>query len=160
MRKAQLGPWSVVFASLLVAPGCSHSKVNQDIDSKLKNEPDFTKREEVSESARETIEDATNLTAPQKQSLLALHQRVRTEASELRHESLKLRALLVSELISPTYREDEVRQIKKRIENLDHRQLSLVFKAVDDADKILGHHLPENERVMRLFDEAPHGHVN
>ena len=147
-----LGVW--VVSALMM--GCANP-AKKAVDEKLKEEPDYTSRSDLREHVTLEIESATNLTTEQKQKLHELGRRVQPEVARLSEESLKLRGLLISELIRSDYNDREVEVVKKRLEKIDHDRLALMFRSVDDAKKILGRKAALNENLLRIFEEMPRG---
>ncbi|MGZ6359223.1 MAG: hypothetical protein ACXWP1_08725, partial [Bdellovibrionota bacterium] len=68
---------------------------------------------------------------------------------DISSQSLKLRSVLVEEILSPNYSLDEVGMIKGRLKKLEDKRLSLMFDGIDQANTILGRKAQQHARVMR-----------
>jgi hypothetical protein len=145
-------------ALTLATPGCSHTG-SPELDRKLLAEPDVS-RQELSSEVKNEIESAPHLTLGQKAMLLELRRTVRGEMEKISSESLKLRSLLVKDLLSPEYDRQEVDAIESRLKDLENNRISSLFRGVREANEILGRQADDlREPVIRdLFDGfASHG---
>src|SRR5579862_3939202 len=132
--------FAIVFvcSTAALAAGCAHGDLDHRIDEKLAKEPEANRAALQKETAQ-VIKTAPGLTDEQRAKLEALRKSMRAEADQLRAQSLKLRAVLIADVISPNFDEDEVELIKRRMKALEDQRLSAIFGAVDQANTILGH---------------------
>jgi hypothetical protein len=141
-------------ALALLASGCSHTPQTESrLDARLAEEPAVATHAELSQRVTEEINRATQLDDRQKDELNVLRKTVEGEQHQIKTESLKLRSILVRDLISPSYDAEEVALIESRLKTLEDRRLSSLFKGVEAANHILGHRTGDTVRgpLLREF---------
>lgn len=146
-------------AATLAIQGCAHGQLEKRIDEKVAQETQVKTRADVSEEAKESIERASGLTQDQRSQLLSLRESTHAQMDRLINQSLRLRAVLVKDLISTAYDEDEVQLIKRKIRDVEKQRVSEIFDATDQANRILGREAVNNRKVLDEMFE-PHGHYN
>jgi len=154
MKKYQVGVVCLVLG--LALQGCA-TATNRNLDSKLNQEASVQNRKEFQSEANRTIETAKGLTLEQRQSLESLKATMWTKREALGEQSLKLRAILVKDLISSNYDMDEVNLIKARLSDLEDQRLTLIFDAVSKANEIMGRKSADNGPVFRDLVEPRGG---
>lgn len=145
---------AIVMGTLLLQ-GCAHGP-DQRIDDKLSQEGAVKDRAQLRTETSEVIRTAPGLTDDQRSKLTDLSNTTRTQIDDISQQTLKLRALLVQEVVSSNYNADEVAGIKKRIRKLEAKRITAIFDAVDKANTILGRQAQTNQHIVREFLE-PHG---
>jgi hypothetical protein len=133
--------------ALVTLQACSHAPQRQ-LDEKLSAEQPVKNTAELSTEAGAVIQASTTITADQKAMLLSLCDTTRARLAELRTESLKLRAVLIRDVVAAKYDAKEVTLIKKRIKNVEDQRLTVTFDAVDAANRILGREVADRTRLM------------
>lgn len=139
-----------LIASGMLAAGCSHAALDQQIDAKLDKMPPIEENAILRADIRHDIE-ASSLSEDQKKRLLALSDRVGAQLDELRQHSRKLRALLAEDLTQPGYDSTEVDQIKSRLKDVENQRLAAVFSSVDEANSIIGRNDVESRVLLSHF---------
>lgn len=135
---------------VLLMAGCAH-KADKKLDEQLAQTPDVKNRAELREKTEDKIENDASLSADQKTKLIQLRDSTRAENDKLQKESLKLRSLLVDKLLTTDYKQSDVDAIKKRMKDIENERLSLTFKNIDEANKILGRDPARDERKRAVF---------
>lgn len=138
---------------IMALSSCAHQKsAEKELDQKLAQENTVTTHELRKEGAK-AIETAPNLTAEQKRKLMDLRAQVARENDRLVKESVKLRSLLVQDMMAEKYDVAEVDLIKRRLRKNENQRLSLAFDSIEQANQILGRVRPENRFVIqRIMD--------
>ena len=137
-----------LFAVILAFSSCS-TIGNKKLDQKMSEAPTVNSRSELQTEARNSIDNAINLTDDQKAKLTQLRYSVSTQSDEFNRQSLELRSILLKDLLSSNYNAKEVGLIKTRMRKLEERRLSMTFDSVEKANVILGRQAAANHRVMR-----------
>lgn len=150
MDSSNFGKVALVGALSLLT-SCSHGALNKQLDEKISEESAIKTRSDLQAETADLFEKAPGLSAVQRVQLVALRNNTRSESDRLRLESLKLRSVLVKDLISEKYNEAEVELIKKRIKANEQQRLSVLFGAVEKANTILGHIAPKNQNLIHEF---------
>jgi len=101
--------------------------------------------------ASRMIEDASNLTPEEKQEILSLQAKIRIVFEENTKEYLKCRERLVELVLERKYQSAEVEKIKGKIRDLEHQRTNTLFKAVDEANQILGRSSSNDAKALRDF---------
>ncbi len=138
---------AIALVSLL--GGCAHTS-EKALDDKLARES-VPSLNALNSENKQTIEQAPGLSAEQRKELSSLRKEVQGKIASMRTESLKLRALLVKDLVAPTYDSKEVNLIKERLESVEKKRLSVIFDAVEKANTLLGHEAARNSRIVHDF---------
>ncbi|MDR3608576.1 MAG: hypothetical protein P4M08_14530 [Oligoflexia bacterium] len=130
--------------------GCATSALDKKVDAEVAQEDVKTHAELRTESGQ-LIESTPGLTADQRVKLVALRDATRADLDSLYSQSLKLRAVLIKDLITTNYNEDEVELIKKRIKDNENKRLTVTFNAVEQANKILGRDAQSHRKLVEDF---------
>ena len=137
-----------LLAGLSLLQGCA-STTQKKLDEKLSMEKEVPTQAELSKEAGQLIEKAPGLSAEQRAKLASVRDKLQREITAMRDESLKLRSILLKDVISANYDQDEVNLIKQRLESVEKKRLSTIFDSIREANAILGHQAPEHERIIR-----------
>ena len=134
--------------------GCNQA-AKRDVDSKLASEPAPANRDALRAETSTLIESA-NITAEQKAKLTEIRDQTRAQLDDDQKSSLKLRSALMEEVMAENFNQDQVNVIKSRMKKLENHRLATLFKAVDQANKVLGHDRTELRReYMRDIIKDP-----
>lgn len=136
---------------LIALQACAHNKTEKQIDEKAAKETQIKTRSDLRNEARSQIENSTLLTGEQKSKLLQLSDSTQSQLDELTSQSLKLRAVLIKDVIDTHYDAKEVTKIKKKIKTVEQNKLSVIFDAVDEANTILGRNASTHQHLIRQF---------
>jgi len=137
---------------MLVLQGCAHSPIDDQLDKKLANEPAAETRAQLSVEAGQQIAADKELTPEQKSKLAAIGKQTRAKTDALREESVKLKMVLVKDLLASNYDSTEVDLIKKRIRDNEQAKLSEYFKAIRETNILLGRWASRNQRIWTGYD--------
>lgn len=137
--------------------GCAHARLEKQIDEKMAQESSIKTHADLLAEGTDMIRSASGLTEEQRQKLTRLKADTESQLDPLREQSLKLRALLVQDLLATPYNEDEVELIKNRLSAIEDRRLDVMFSAVTNANQILGRQAQPNHTIVEGFIE---GHGN
>ena len=129
---------SVLIALSILAGGCA-SQTQKQVDQDLAKTPAIASPQELHDQTTAKINEDPRLTEDQRAKLKAVQAKFVEQAAVAREESLKLRSLLVDQLLAKSYKPREVSAIKGRIHAAEERRLEATFKAADEVSKILGH---------------------
>lgn len=130
--------------------GCSHGRENKRVDARVVTET-VDSPAKLDAQAKQLITHSPKITPVQRDKLMVLRQQTRTEMDRLGEESIKLRALLIEDIVSANYNEGDVRVIKKRIREVEGDRISTMFNAVERANTIMGREAAVNPKVMESF---------
>lgn len=144
-------PKSIVLLSAAFV-GCGYTAENRKLDAKVEGEKNITTRQELAQETEQTFQQAP-LSAEQKQQLNALRERTRSEIKSIRDQSLQLRAVLAKDLVATPYDDNQVDIIKRRLQSLSNDELKTTFRAIDDANKIIGNRGTQHEDYMKQILE-------
>ena len=146
---------SLLLISMLVlfAQGCASSSADKKVDTELANESEITDSNSLGVELKTLVDKSTKLTPKQKASLMTLQSETRIQVAKYREQSLKLRSILIKEVIVSKYNPDEIELVKERLKSTEDKRLTVIFNAIDHANTIIGNELPENEAMLRSFYE-------
>lgn len=133
---------------------CSHGALDQKIDQEVAQETSVKTRSDLIQEASSVLDNASDLSAEQRDQLKALRSSVTGKMDQLYSQNLKLRSVLIKDLVAKDYNEDEVELIKARIKYNEDKRLTLIFEAVEKAKGILGHALLANRHIVEEFMEG------
>lgn len=135
----------------LILSACTTTATRTNLDEKLTQEVQVKDRTGLAAESKDLIEKADALTPTQKTGLLALREATRQKMIEMQKESVKLRSVLIQDVLSPNYNQKEINLIKNRISKLEKNRVTVIFNTVDEANRILGRTQFENKD--RLVEE-------
>jgi len=148
--KVQLAMFlSLALFSSSIVVGCATG--NKELNTKLSQETEVKKRSDLGQEATGLIASNPKLTNSQKTQLFALRDSVKAQMDQIQSDSLKLRAVLIREVLSPNYSSKEARLIERRMAKLDSKRTSVILNTIDEANRILGR-MDELDREEFLFD--------
>ena len=136
----------------LAAVGCA-STPNPALEARIAQEPPVADRQQLQKEASKLIESDGDLTAEQKTRLEILRTKLSADLDQISVQSLKLRSVLVQDVLSPGYSLDEVDLIKNRLKKLEDKRLTVMFEGVDQANSILGRQAAHHSHMMRQLLE-------
>jgi hypothetical protein len=131
----------------LLFASCSGTR-SKELDKKLTDQPAIQSNQQLQRETDQEIAQDSHLSPDQKAKLEALKTKISSELDQNSKQSLKLRSVLVEELLSPEYSVDEVDLIKSRLKKLEDMRLSLMFDGVDQASSILGRQASQHRQMM------------
>lgn len=135
-------------ALILLTTACA-SSATKSVDQKLATQEPTHTRADLKREASKLIESDADLSADQKQRLDILRSKVGSQLDDMGQQSMKLRSVLIEELLSPSYSADEVAEIKSRLKKIEDKRLAVIFDGVDQANTILGRQAQQHRGVMR-----------
>ena len=152
----QLTRASILAVSLcLTGLGCAQKQIQKEVDQAVAMEEPRTTPQELGAKALETINTSESLTESQKARLRALEARVAADNAKMREENSKLKVVLFETITTAPYDFAKVDVIKKRLEVLNKKYMSVMFKAIDESEEIIGYKaLREKKDMLRtiIFD--------
>jgi len=140
--------WLLLFA--VVAQGCAHGSVSpteKRLDDKLAQEETIKTNADLKAETTKLLETSKRLNPRQRTELESLRASTNAQLDKIRAETLKLRAILISDVVSSDYNSDEVDLIKHRIKDLEQKKLSTYFDAVREANIMLGRWASKGDRI-------------
>jgi hypothetical protein len=142
----------IVLVTLLVLPlvGCA-SNASKNVDDKIWQENGVGSRKDLQEESFRLIHDEPGLSPGQRDRLALLSSTMTQKLDVINLESVRLRSVLMKEVLAPDYKPNEVEVIKTRISGLEARRISTMFNGIEEANSILGRTPVENRRVLRAF---------
>jgi hypothetical protein len=128
--------------------GCAHGLVEKQLDEKIAREETVNKRSDLRAESDRLIETAPGLSEEQRKMLRALRDSTRIQSDELREKSLRLRAVLIKDLLSPRYSSDELDLVKAKMKDVEQENLHVFFSSVRQANTILGRWRPQKDEAF------------
>jgi len=135
----------------LIIQGCANQPLERIVEEKTNEESSINTRADLRREAKDAIENATNLSTVQKTKLLALSETTQAKVDALSEEFLKLRSVLIKDLISTDYNENEVEAIKDKMTNISDKRLESFYTAANEAKVIMGNQASLNSEVIHPF---------
>jgi hypothetical protein len=155
------------FAAMAITlfSSCATKKIDQNVDAKLAQTPPVSGPAELNKDASNTIASAPGITDDQRTKLIVIQKSTEEKLAKLREESLKMRELLIQEVVrTDHYNDNEVNRIKSRLKDIENKRLTTLFKGLDQANDVLGHQTQRKQvmdSMMRIdnydsgFSSAP-----
>jgi hypothetical protein len=135
-------------SGLLLLQGCAHGALEKKIDEKISLETPINSRADLNIEAGSLIQNAPGLTDDQRSRLSVLRVQTSSALAQLTEQSLRLRDLLIHDVVSQSYDPDEVQAIKSRLKGIEEKRLSLMFDSVDQANVILGREAVQHPQIL------------
>lgn len=143
-----------VLTAFLFFSGCAageRASANRQLDEKLARETSVKTRADLRKEATSIITTAPGLTDQQRASLMELRDSSSSETDRLTTLSLKLRSVLVKELLNTNSDPELVDLIKARIKKVEQERVSLFFRTIHGVNTILGRWGSRTERENQEF---------
>lgn len=118
------------------------------LDAKVAQETTIESGADLHDEVTTLIQSSDGLNADQKRKLLALRDSVREKNRSFMKESLRMRSVLIKDLIASDYNAKEVSLIKRKIRKLEDKRVSIVFEAIEQANSILGRQAAANQKLI------------
>lgn len=134
---------------VLSSMSCASSS-EKKLDKEIASQPTIESRAELRDHATTLIESSTSLSADQKVKLMKLKSDTRLALDKKNQESLQLRNLLIQEVLISKYDPEKVTSIKEKIQKNEEGRIQELFKAIDQANTILG----RDQELRRLYFET------
>lgn len=139
---------SGMLSILLTLAACANPSIEKEVNDKISQESEIKTRADLTADTKSSIENAKGVTLEQKSQLLSLRESTNQQIESNWQESLKLKSILIQDLVANEYNEREVELLKGKLQKLETKRLSIMFSAVDRASKILGHQARLNKDIM------------
>ena len=145
----------ILYATALVLALVGCSSTEKKVDQAMADQSQVKSQADLRAHADSMIATTPGLSDDQRSKLTQLGDSTRAKLDNVRTESLQLRSALIHNVIA-SYNKSEVYAMKRRMKKLEDKRLSIIFNAVDEANKILGRQAQSN---AKLFDELWMGHA-
>lgn len=145
---------AVSMAAGAAVMGCA-TQSERELEQKVQAEQPATGPDAIAARGAQTFISAPGLTDEQRRQLLEIHTRVYAENTEIGTEIGKAKSLLFKNMIAEKYDAATVAGLKKKLIGLDQRRLNVMFKALEDVEKVVGRGL-DKEPIYRRFYEFDH----
>jgi len=156
MKKIKFGIPLITLIALL-AQGCAHT-VEKKLDQKEALVSSEETNTDVLKEGAGAVENTPGLTPEQRVEIRSLWDKTHIQIATIGQESLKLRMVMIKDIVSPVPKAAEVNLVKKKIAGLEHEKISVYFSAIRQTNRILGRWGSENERIRfyHLNDLSEH----
>ncbi len=145
-----------LLSSVLLLMSCANAQLEKEVNQKLTQETEIKSLNDLRADATFHIENAKGVSADQKAKLFALRDSTRQQIDQNWQQSLKLKSLIISDLVEANYNESEVERAKTKLKGLESKRLSIMFDALEEANKILGRQAQLNTDIMHEFIKIQH----
>lgn len=151
----------LVILSGLVLGACSTEPKKTELDQQVKAQPATVTPEQIAQRAAESFSNAPGLSVEQKAKLADIYTKTYGESLAIRAEIGQSKSLLFKLIASKNYKSAEVNTLKKKITTLDEKRLSLMFKSMEEVQKIVGYGTDKDEvyKHLREFEFPQHGNM-
>jgi Spy/CpxP family protein refolding chaperone len=151
----------LVGGMFLLVQGCASANrtAEENLNQKLASETPVTSLKDLRKETNQVLANTTGLTPDQKDRLAALRTETDQAVDANREMSRKLRSILVKDLVAQNYDEKEVSLIKRKLSTLESDRIEITFKAVDQANTILGRDAAKNRVLVDSFFDR-HNHTD
>jgi hypothetical protein len=136
---------------------CASADLDRKLDERLARSPDIRTRKDLDAKVTALLDKTPGLSPKQRSALNDLRASTQTKLRDLNQESLKLRGLLVDDLLARDSRAPEIETLKARLRKLSKERVDVLFGAVNGANEILGRNALVREAMdlQLMEDETP-----
>jgi hypothetical protein len=140
----------------IIATGCSHVQQEKQLDKKIANQPAPRNTTGLINEADRLIQNTPGLSEDQRLKLYDLRDSTRVQIQDCNAQSLKLRSILLQDLLSSKKNAKEIDLLKKKIQSVEKEKVDALLSAVDRAKGILGYKFATHKHVVNdlLEDRA------
>jgi hypothetical protein len=129
---------ALLFLVASALQSCASAELNQKLDEKVNAESDVKTRKDLDAKATGILKNTPGLTPAQRAQISELKATLQERLKTLNTESLKLRALLLEDVLAGGDHSDEIRDVKNRLRKNSQARIDTIFQAVDQANDLLG----------------------
>ncbi|NDG85634.1 MAG: hypothetical protein EBX52_11455 [Proteobacteria bacterium] len=148
----KISSFAPVFAVLVLVSACSHN--TREIRAEARSEPVTTAPGSLKDRMIELIQQDKNITPDQRESLLALAEKVTKEQAANQLLLTQSKSLLLKELLSPNYDVKKANSIARTIRKLYDKQLHVTINAMQEAKTILNRLQNREVFMNRLMENG------
>lgn len=148
-------------SAAMIFQGCAHTK-EKAVEAKVAQETQVNNIRDLRQQSEQMI-DESNLSDEKKAQLKALRQDATSKMASLHQEGLRLRSLLIKDMLATKFDRNEVNIVRKKIKKNQDAQLALLFDSVDKANLIMGREtdIHFREQMMdQMFTPNMDDHMN
>jgi len=136
----------------LIACSSGPTKTENDLDRKVTAQAQADSPEQIRDRAAEMFTNSPGLTVEQKAKLTVIYQRTYGEAMTIRKEIGQNKSMLFELIATKNFKSKEVNTLKKRLVDLDHKRLEVMFQALEDVQNVVGTGKGSEEIYKHLRD--------
>lgn len=148
---------AVLGSPALTSIGCAHkSPQDKQVDRRIVAEPELEGKAALELRNDRALENATGLTPSERQKLTQLRDATRAKLDALSEESLKIRSLLVQDVVNPDSDPSGITLLKNKLKDTENKKVSIYLEGIDQANSVLGrrtHPIEQRERILRNLME-------
>lgn len=154
---------SVFLVSVLLGPlglttlGCAHKTPEErQVERRIASEPQIKDKAALETRNDRAIDQAMGLSDEERHKLTVLRDSNRARVDALSEESLKIRSLLVQDIVNPDSDPSEITLLKNKLKETENKKVAIYLEGIDEANSLLGrrtHPIEQRERIMRVFME-------
>jgi len=148
----QTGMFAVI-GFLLV--GCAQ-KTEKEIERKLAVQSQVNNIQEFSNESDKIINEADSISDAQRAQLIVLRRETLTKIDQKDQEEMRLRLVLLKEILKADYKQREVNLMQQKIRKLNKEKFKILTAAMKDSNRILGKPYDENDEFD--FDHTVREH--
>ena len=126
------------------------TKEEQTQAEQIKKQVPADTPQEIAQRAASIFANAPDLTEQQKNKLNEIYTNVYDEAMLIRRDIGQTKSLMYMTLVKSDFRSTEIDSLKKKIVALDKKRLDLMFKALEDVQKIVGRGIDKENTYKQL----------
>lgn len=140
------------FLAFLTA--CSSAELNRSLDEKVARESAIHSQADLDAKATRLMANAPGLTESQRERLAKLKSDLRVRLKQLGGESLKLRSLLVEDILGPPDKAAEIEAVKARLRGNAKARIEAIFASIDEANDVVGRSTLMHEAMdLQMMDD-------
>jgi hypothetical protein len=152
-KKVMMKLLGMISVSALVLQGCAHTAAEQKLAERTAQETSVKTRADLGVQSERLLDTDPNLSESQRGRLRALRDSIRAENDSLISESLRLRSVLIKDVLAANYDAREIDLIKGKIKKIESKRVALLFDGIDQANRILGREaVNSRDTVARMFE--------
>jgi hypothetical protein len=139
---------------VLISFSCTSKQKTEDreLQAEIHAQASADTPEEIAKRASESFSTAQGLSSEQKLKLEKIYSFVYADSMRIRRELGQSKSLLFSTLSKVDYKQKEITNLKKKIVALDQERLNIMFKALEDVQKIVGKGIESEKIYKKILD--------
>lgn len=136
----------------LAACGSASKSEQAALDQKVSSEVPVRSPEQMLSRAAASFSNIEGLTTEEKMKLTEVYTNTYVKSMDIRKEIGQSKSLLFKTLAKKDYKDSEINALKKKIVQLDQNRLDLMFKTLDDVQKIVGKNTPASQKIYEHLE--------
>ncbi|MFP5519654.1 MAG: hypothetical protein ACLGGX_07100 [Bdellovibrionia bacterium] len=144
----------ILSIATLALAACSSTPEKEQVtlEQNIKAEEPVATPQQMLERAATSFSSIEGLSKEDQGKLAEIYTRTYMDSMSIRKDIGQSKSLLFKTLAKKDHKDSDIKKLKARIVELDQKRLNIMFKALDDVQKIVGKNTPASEKIYEHLE--------